>query len=90
MRTFIKSEAGITWVALLLITCLSVLLARVIPAMALVTTLTVILGYIKARLIFINFMELKANVKPYRIILEIWGALAVVIVLGSYWISVLQ
>ena len=87
-----KSEARkgmIVWAALLALTCASVAAAEFVPWAGVLTTIVVVLGYVKARLIFVNYMELHKDAKPFRAILEVWGVVAVLVVLVPYWMSIL-
>ena len=78
-------RALVVWVALIVITCISVFAAETVSIVGVVTTVVVVLGYLKARLIFVNYMELHRKAKPYRAILEVWGIAAVLIILVPYW-----
>ena len=85
-----ESRIGfLTWVAIIVLTCISVFLAEFIPAAGIVATICLVLGGVKAHLIFTNFMELRPNMLPWRIILEAWVIVAVIAILIPFWMSIL-
>lgn len=82
-------SSTIVWLLLLAVTCISIALEEAPVLAPLAATLVIIIGALKARLIFIHFMELKRDVLPYRIIFELWAILAVLIILVGYWYPLL-
>lgn len=78
------------WVVLVALTFVSIMIEMEIPIASLAASLVVLIALFKARLIFIYFMELSWGLKPYRHWFEVWAALAVCIIVGGYWYSVLK
>jgi len=82
-----ESRIGvITWVVLIVLTCVSVFLAEFIPGAKVVATVCLVLGAVKAHMIFTNFMELRPNMLPWRIILEAWVVLVLLAILIPFWL----
>jgi hypothetical protein len=73
------------FLALTALTLVSWFLAEGTLAAPLAATIVVLIGSIKIRLVFINFMELKNNVQPWRFLFELWLGLVTISVLLGYW-----
>lgn len=49
------------------------------------TVAVVLIAYLKVRLVFLDFMELRAAPRPLRLIFEAWAALVCGAVIALYW-----
>lgn len=78
---------AVVWILLVALTCASVTLEK--GAASIAGSMVVLIALYKSRLIFIQFMELGPEVKPYRLLFELWAALAVLIILGGHWYEAL-
>lgn len=87
MKTLARYPMTSAWAVLLAATLASVTLAESAAAAKLATTAVVIIAAIKVRLIFLNFMELKTGMMPWRVIFEVWTAVATGILLVGYWLT---
>jgi hypothetical protein len=72
-----------TWVALVAATIVSFAAAESAPTAHVAATVAILIGALKARLIFINFMELEY--RPLRLAYEAWVVVGTLVILGSYW-----
>jgi hypothetical protein len=78
------------WLLLVGATILSFSLVEDTGYVRLASTLAVLIGAIKARLIFIHFMELTWNLRPQRLLFELWIVLVSVMFLAAYWLPVIR
>ncbi|MEQ9586411.1 MAG: cytochrome C oxidase subunit IV family protein [Parvibaculaceae bacterium] len=79
-----------SWILVLLIiaTCLSWESAYGInnpSSVRLLTTFTLIVAFLKTRLILLDFMHLKAAPLPARVFVEVWGIAVCSALLVIYW-----
>lgn len=84
------SKPTIVWLVLMaatVISCLSVGEGRAHPNLA--VGVAVILSALKARLIFIHFMELEWGMQP-RLWFELWVALVSVLMIVGNWMPVIS
>lgn len=72
-----------TWLVMVALTIVSFALAERTGMAQLAAAVAVLIGAFKARLIFLNFMELEW--RPVRLVYEAWVIVAAVVILGSYW-----
>jgi hypothetical protein len=72
-----------TWVALVAATIVSFAAAESALTAHLASSAAIFIGALKARLIFVNFMELEY--RPLRLAYEAWVVVATLVILGSYW-----
>lgn len=77
-----------TWLVMVALTVVSFALAERTGAAQLAATVAILIGAFKARLIFLNFMELEW--RPVRLVYEAWVVAATVVILGSYWRTLLM
>ncbi|MGE3297728.1 MAG: cytochrome C oxidase subunit IV family protein [Porticoccaceae bacterium] len=49
------------------------------------TVAVVLIAYLKVRLVFLDFMELRAAPRPLRLIVEAWAALVCGAIIALYW-----
>jgi hypothetical protein len=78
------------YIVLMLATLLSFGLAEKSAAAHIATSAAVVIGAFKARCIFVDFMELTWEAKGFRIAFEVWAVLAVVVILGGYWSTIVH
>lgn len=72
-----------TWLVMVALTIVSFALAERTGTAQLAAAVAILIGAFKARLIFLNFMELEW--RPVRLVYEAWVIAATVVILGSYW-----
>jgi hypothetical protein len=53
----------------------------------LATTAVLVIAAIKARLVFLNFMELAGAPLAWRAVLEVWAALVAGMLIAGYWFA---
>lgn len=51
------------------------------------TTAVLVIAAFKARLVFLNFMELAAAPWAWRAVLEVWVVLVAVTIIAGYWFA---
>lgn len=74
------------WLLLIAITGLTAYLVEsdsVPPAMAATTALCA--ASFKARLVILNYMELREAPLPWRALFEVWNLACLCMILGAYW-----
>lgn len=76
-----------TWLVMVVATVISFAMAERTATAPLAATVAILIGAFKARLIFLNFMELEW--RPLRLVYEAWVVVATVLILGSYWRTLL-
>lgn len=74
------------WLFLMVATLASYGLAERLPIAGIATTAVILIAAIKARMVFIHFMELNGATQPWRTMLELWIAVVVTIILGACWL----
>ncbi len=72
-----------TWSILVIATIASFAIAERTPTAHVAASVAILIGAFKARLIFLEFMELEW--RPLRLAYEAWVVVATVVILGSYW-----
>jgi heme/copper-type cytochrome/quinol oxidase subunit 4 len=80
-----RSPAVRAWFALVVLTVAGFAAAEKAPSARFATTLVVLIAGVKIHLIGSNFMELRWDPRPWRLLFECWILVAVCIVLGGYW-----
>jgi len=80
-------SATVVWVALMALTIIS-FLAFETAAGKIATTIAILIGVVKAKAIFMYFMETKGSNNRYRWALELWALATVVTILVGYWSTV--
>ena len=80
-------SGALVWLALVCATAMSGWLVEhdQVPA-RLATTAVLLIASFKARLVFLNFMELAAAPWAWRLVLELWVVLAAGTIIAGYWI----
>jgi hypothetical protein len=75
------------WLLLVLATLFSWESAHVGQDHRLATSIVLVVAFIKARFVGLEFMELRAALLPLRLIFEAWVILACAALLILYWLS---
>ncbi|MHC1762507.1 MAG: cytochrome C oxidase subunit IV family protein [Negativicutes bacterium] len=88
-KKIISKETAL-WALLIVATILSFTIVESIDLARIAATVAIIIAALKARLIFVYFMELRWESQPFRLICEIWVAVATIIILGGYWHTALM
>lgn len=83
-----REHATRVWLLLMLATALTYWLAdgHGVPAHLAATAALLIAG-LKARLVFLDFMELRHKPWPWRLAFEAWALVSVAAILAGYWMS---
>jgi heme/copper-type cytochrome/quinol oxidase subunit 4 len=76
-----------SWLIMIAATIVSFAVAERTAMAQVAATVAILIGAFKARLIFLNFMELEW--RPLRLVYEAWVVVAIVVILGSYWRTLL-
>jgi hypothetical protein len=86
MRTLIVRPVSFVWAALVLATGLAWWSANggVVSSFE-ATAIVVIVAAVKARLVILHFMDLKAAPLSWRFVFEAWVVLSTSVILGGYW-----
>jgi len=86
MRSLVVQPVTFIWVALVLATSFAWWSANggVVPSVE-ATAIVVIVAAVKARLVILYFMDLKAAPRSWRLLFEAWVALSTGVILGGYW-----
>lgn len=84
----LRLPATKVWMTLMAVTLLSWWLAehQATPARIAASAVIMIAAF-KVRMVFIYFMELKWQPKPWRLVYEIWTLVITVAILGGYWLT---
>lgn len=77
-----------SWLIMIAATVVSFAVAERTATAQVAATVAVLIGAFKARLIFLKFMELEW--RPLRLAYEAWVVVATVVILGSYWRTLLS
>ena len=82
------AHATAVWLLLVLATCASWWMVEhdAVPARV-ATSAAVIIAMLKARLVFLHFMELRSAPRAWRAVFEFWAALSAGLILTGYWIG---
>jgi hypothetical protein len=87
-RSLMINRTTWVWVSLILATILSWELGHE-PGLGghpeRATVAVVLIAYLKVRLVFLDFMELRAAPRPLRLIVEAWAALVCGAIIALYW-----
>jgi heme/copper-type cytochrome/quinol oxidase subunit 4 len=86
MRSLVVHPVALVWAALVLATGLAWWSANggVVPSFE-AAAIVMIVAAVKARLVILHFMDLKAAPLPWRLVFEAWVALSTGVILGGYW-----
>lgn len=89
MTTHHKSRALLVWALLVLVTLASWFVTEETHAVRLGATAVILIAAFKINLVIANFMEVRWQPRPWRIVLTAWIMLVLAIILGSYWAPIL-
>ena len=83
-----RAHATAVWLVLVLATSVAWWLVEhdSVPARV-ATTAALVIGALKARLVFLHFMELRAAPLPWYLLFEAWVLLCTGTILWGYWIA---
>jgi hypothetical protein len=86
MRSLVVQPVTLVWVALVLATGLAWWSANggIVSSFE-ATAIVVIVAAVKARLVILHFMDLKAAPRSWRLVFEAWVVLSTGVILGGYW-----
>jgi caa(3)-type oxidase subunit IV len=86
MRQSIVQPVSIVWAALVLATCFAWWSAKggVVPSSE-ATAIVMTIAAVKARLVILHFMDLKAAPRTWRLLFEGWVLLSTCVILCGYW-----
>jgi heme/copper-type cytochrome/quinol oxidase subunit 4 len=89
MRPLILKPVTVVWAALVLATCVAWWSASggAVPSFE-ATAIVMIVAAVKARLVILHFMDLKAAPRPWRLLFEGWVVLTTCVILGGYWYAI--
>jgi heme/copper-type cytochrome/quinol oxidase subunit 4 len=86
--SILRERATRVWLLLVLATLLTYGLAEGHGVSArTATTAALLIAAFKARLVFLDFMELRTAPWPWRLAFEAWAVVSVVAILGGYWLK---
>lgn len=91
MVRIVKSRLTLLWIALLLATFVSWEAVEGIAwlhDLRLAGVLVVVIAFVKARYIMLDFMELRDAPIPMRLFAEAWWMLVGLIIVGAFWTGV--
>jgi hypothetical protein len=80
-----RARALAVWLVLMAATLVSWESARKSGDYRLASSAVLLIAFVKARLIGLEFMELRAAPRPLRLIFEAWTVLACTTLLALYW-----
>ncbi|MDR2186761.1 MAG: cytochrome C oxidase subunit IV family protein [Azonexus sp.] len=84
---FLKNPAHRAWLVLLIATGVTWYLGEVGAAGTAAIATMLIIAFIKGRLVILDFMELRAAPRFWRILLEGWLIVVGSLILLAYWMS---
>jgi cytochrome c oxidase subunit 4 len=86
MRSLVVQPVTFVWATLVLATGLAWWSANggVVSSFE-ATAIVVIVAAVKARLVILHFMDLKAAPRSWRFVFEAWVVLSTSVILGGYW-----
>ena len=84
------SAATSLWLLLIGATILSFTLVEDTGYVRLASTMAILIGATKARLVFIHFMELSWTLRPQRLLFELWIVLVSAMFLAAYWLPAIR
>jgi len=86
MRTLVVQPVTVVWIALVLATGLAWWSANggIVSSFE-ATAIVMIVAAVKARLVILHFMDLKAAPRSWRFVFEAWVVLSTAVILGGYW-----
>lgn len=89
-KRLLNPTATALWVMLVIATIVSFTVGEDMNVARIAASVAIVIGSLKARLIFIYFMEVAWEPRPFRIVYEIWTVLTVIIILGGYWFKAIM
>ena len=87
MLNVLKNSAHRAWLILMVATSITWYLGEVGAAGTLAIVSMLLIAFVKGRLVILDFMELRAAPRLWRILLEGWLILVSSLILLAYWIS---
>ena len=85
--SFLKNTAHRAWLLLIIATSITWYLGEVGAAGTATIAAMLVIAFIKGRLVILDFMELRAAPRLWRLLLEGWLILVSALILLAYWIS---
>ena len=85
--SFLKNTAHRAWLLLIIATGITWYLGEVGAAGTAAIAAMLVIAFIKGRLVILDFMELRAAPRLWRLLLEGWLILVSALILLAYWIS---
>jgi len=89
METAHKSRAVLVWLVLVAVTLGSWFLTEETHAVRAGSTAVILIAAFKINAVISQFMEVRWQPAPWRIVLSAWICAATAIVLAGYWIPIL-
>jgi caa(3)-type oxidase subunit IV len=83
----LKNPAHRAWLILMAATAITWYLGEVGAAGTLSIVAMLVIAFVKGRLVILDFMELRAAPRLWRVLLEGWLILVSSLILLAYWIS---
>jgi hypothetical protein len=84
---FLKNPAHRAWLTLIIATGVTWYLGEVGAAGVAAIVAMLVIAFIKGRLVILDFMELRAAPRFWRILLEGWLIVVGSLILLAYWVS---
>jgi cytochrome c oxidase subunit IV len=86
MRSLVVQPVTFVWAALVLATAFAWWSASGgVVSSSEATAIVVMVATVKARLVILHFMDLKAAPRSWRFVFEAWVVLSTAVILGGYW-----
>lgn len=89
LKSLLRARFVVVWFVLIAATLISWFLGtdQGFDSTGVVTTVVLVVAFVKVRLVGLDFMELRNAPLPLRLVFEVYCVALVAVLLGLYWIS---